>query len=209
MNLNHSTDKDVLEAIVQGGNQRLLALKTLFENTRIQKTIFSYIANVGGSQDDLREVMQETIIVFDNVVKSGKFNQKSAIETFMVGIAKNVWREILRKRGKYAFIDDMSKIQGVEENSADINIIHEEEEREKKQIQDLVQTVLGKLSEHCQNVLALYINKTKMKEIAVIKGYTGPDAEQQAKNAVMRCRKQMRVILESDQASIQFIKNWL
>lgn len=209
MNLNNTTDKEVLEAIIQGGSKRLLALKTLFESTRIQRTIFAYITQVGGTQDDLREVMQETIIIFDNVVKSGKFNQKSAIETFIVGIAKNVWRELLRKRGKYAFVDDLSKIQGADENSADINIIHEEEEQEKKQIQNLVQTVLGKLSEHCQNVLALYINKTKMKDIAIVKGYSGPDAEQQAKNAVMRCRKQMRAILESDQTSINLIKNWL
>lgn len=201
-------DDAAVKAIQNGGASREEALKHLYCDRAVQGILFKYIRDHGGARTDLEEILPEAILILVKNVTNGKYAGKSTLKDYLIGIGRNLWMEMLRKREKTVLMEDMGTNHTIEPKLAESDLITQEAEVQKLRLYALVHELLAMMSDHCKQILSLYYLEAglKMQDIATIKGYTGV---QQAKNAASRCREQMRKMIESEQKYMDFINNWL
>jgi RNA polymerase sigma factor (sigma-70 family) len=60
-----------------------------------------FIKKNKGSQQDAEDLFQELILVFIDLVQTGKFRGQSSIKTFLYAIARNLWLNELKKRERF------------------------------------------------------------------------------------------------------------
>jgi DNA-directed RNA polymerase specialized sigma24 family protein len=83
-------------------------------------------------------------------------------------------------------------------------------DRERRDLQgrrrELVAELLEEVTDHCREVLMLYMQSVTMAQIAELVGY---QKESKARKAAYRCRKQLRQRLESRPQVMEFLKSLL
>jgi len=96
-----ATDQALAEALLQRGDER--AFRDLY--ARHTPRLFQVVLRVvGGAEHDAEDVVQETWIRATE--KLGGFRWEAAFSTWLTGIALNVARGLLRKRGRWVEMDD-------------------------------------------------------------------------------------------------------
>ncbi|MEJ2056183.1 MAG: sigma factor [Calditrichaceae bacterium] len=98
LRLNPVSDKDLVERIKSNDRSVLGDLFMKFE-----KVVFKHIQTHGGSLDDAKDMLQESIIVLWQNVSAGRFELKSKLSTYLVAVAKNKWMVEMRKKKRSAF----------------------------------------------------------------------------------------------------------
>ena len=82
------------------------ALAELYRTSRRQVTAF--VTRNGGNDDDAEDMLQEAVVVVWERVRSGRLELTARIETFVVGIVKNLWmRRRARMRRESVFEPDV------------------------------------------------------------------------------------------------------
>jgi RNA polymerase sigma factor (sigma-70 family) len=152
---------------------------------RYEKMIFSYIKTHGGSNADAEDVLQESIIVLWQNVCSGSFKLTSKIGTYLMGVAKNKWREELRKRSRISSINEQADFPDDEKKVMDIILTQEKVK--------LIQRALNALSPLCKKLLMLfYFEERSMDEIANILEFANTDV---VKSKKYQCKKALEETL--------------
>lgn len=205
MTIKSYTDEEIVQFILIGNQAREKALKYLYQDEYIRKTVFQYVQRTSGNDDHAREVLQEAIITLDMAIGKNKFKSESNLRTYIVGIAKNKWREQLRKQSKFSFTDDMETVLKDEAEYMISDMEMDENLAKEQQKKELMHALIDQLGEHCKEILGYYMQGVRMSKIAEHKGYVGANAEQQAKNASHRCREQLRKLIETNPK----VKNFL
>ncbi|MBC7400778.1 MAG: sigma-70 family RNA polymerase sigma factor [Mucilaginibacter sp.] len=70
--------------------------------------IKGYVLKNSGTDDDAKDVFQETLLVLIDKLNNGKFVLTAGIGTYLFAVAKNIWLNKLKERSKIAAcpIDD-------------------------------------------------------------------------------------------------------
>ena len=85
------------------GDKTRLNEAILFIYRQYSDIVSSFIINYGASEQDADDVFQETVIAFINIVQQGKFRMEASIKTFLVSVARNIWRNEQKKRVRTDF----------------------------------------------------------------------------------------------------------
>ena len=93
-------DSELLESIKGAPDERMRALKHLFQSQELKSFVIKYVCAHGGFIQDAEDVFQETVIIFDRAIRENKFNGQSSLKTYFWGIAKWRWLGIQRKNGR-------------------------------------------------------------------------------------------------------------
>jgi RNA polymerase sigma factor (sigma-70 family) len=181
------TDSELIAAI---GAKNDLNKAIMFLYQQYSETTSSFIINYGASQQDADDVFQETVIAFIEIVKKGNFRMEASIKTFLVSIARNIWRNETKKRQRSGF-RELQFESGREQNEDDVSLIISELEK-KRQLRDLV----FKLGEPCRKLLILfYYENLSMKEIV---GHLPYENEQVVRNKKYKCLQQLTGIIKEN-----------
>ncbi|HEV3326813.1 MAG TPA: sigma-70 family RNA polymerase sigma factor [Puia sp.] len=160
----------------------------LFIYQEYSRTTSSFMINYGASEQDAEDVFQETVIAFIGIVQKGKFRMQSSIKTFLVSIARNIWRNEMKKRQRSDYREKQFE-SGREQTEEDISELISEWEK-KKQLRDLVY----ELGEPCRKLLMLfYYESLSMKEIL---NYLPYENEQVVRNKKYKCLQQLTEIMK-------------
>jgi RNA polymerase sigma factor (sigma-70 family) len=171
--LEHS-EKDLIERIKS--NDRTV-LKEIF--IRYEKMIVSYIKIHGGGDADAEDVLQESIIVLWQQVCSGTFKLTSKIGTYLMGVAKNKWREQLRRHKNVSHLESNGDVP-IEGTSAMDNLLTQEKIHQIRQ-------ALNSISPLCKKLLTLfYFEERSLEDIARILEFANTDV---AKSKKYQCKK--------------------
>lgn len=192
------TDQEILEAISRS-KQVDKAIRQLYEG--YYGMMQHYILQNGGSKADAAETVQETILVFLNLIETKRFRGEESIHSVLYGINRDVWLTTLRKR--------KSRANSQQEYPND-------QEREFQDISktinelegyQLIMSLFSKLGEKCQRLVNLYYyeNLTE-KEIAEQEGYT---SEQDVRDKKCRCMTQLVNQVEADENLYGLVRNAL
>jgi RNA polymerase sigma factor (sigma-70 family) len=135
-------------------------------------------------------VFQETVIAFINIVQQGKFRMEASVKTFLVSVARNVWRNEQKKRMRTDSREQ--KFESARPQSEDgINEWIDESDK-KRQLRDLV----FQLGEPCRKLLMLfYYENLSMREIL---NYLPYENEQVVRNKKYKCLQQLTEIMKND-----------
>lgn len=177
-------DRKYVEAILYGDNAALEQLYTDFF-----PQISHFIYTNGGNHADAEDIFQEGIIVVYKKMQVTSFALTSAFGSFLYGVCKYLWMNQLRKkkRGETSLNPEMDIKDG-----EDLDEVIFQREQYK-----LFQSKLKQLGKDCQQLLRLFFEGTKMKEIANIMGY---GSENYAKKKKFTCKSALIEMIESDPA---------
>jgi len=181
------SDSELIAAI---GEKESLNQAILFLYQQYSQSTCSFIINYGGSQQDAEDVFQETVLAFIGIVKKGSYRGEASIKTFLVSIARNIWRNELKKRQRSDFREKKFE-SGRDQQEGDVGSLIANLE-EKKQLRELV----GKLGEPCRKLLLLfYYENLSMKEIVEHLPY---ENEQVVSNKKYKCLQQLIAIIKEN-----------
>ncbi|HET6255772.1 MAG TPA: sigma-70 family RNA polymerase sigma factor [Puia sp.] len=151
--------------------------------------VSSFLINYGASEQDADDVFQETVIAFINIVQQGRFRMEASIKTFLVSVARNIWRNEQKKRLRTDFREQRFE-SGRPQSEDGVNEWINESDK-KRQLRDLV----FKLGEPCRKLLTLfYYENLSMKEML---NYLPYDNEQVVRNKKYKCLQQLTDIMKN------------
>ncbi len=145
------------------------------------------ITTNGGNGEDAKDIFQEALIILYEKAGEPDFKLSSSLYTLLYGICRNLWGNRLQKKSssnvtlgegdKYKIDEDIQQ-----------TIQQEEENR-------IFWDAFGQLGEDCRNLLRLFFDKVKMKEIAELMGY---GSVSYAKKRKFQCKERLVEIVKAD-----------
>jgi len=179
------TDIEIIEGLQLGGDKEDAILKYLYRTyyPRIKK----FILSKGGNNAEVKDIFQDSIIVFYQNVKAKKYKLNAKISTYLFTLAKNMWINRQKKLAKIGNLDSLYS-QVKEKGNQPIDLIMDTERNE------FVLELLGVLSEDCRRILNLSIyQKLPMNKICKMMGYQN---EQVARNKKSKCLKYLKQAIQ-------------
>lgn len=143
------SDEEIVEGI---RSQDKKSLNWLYDN--YLQTVRHHVIMNSGSEDDVSDVFQESIIVLYRRITEGTLNLSTDLKGFFFGIARNIWKAQLRYKYRITYIE--SDI--AEEPSGDLF--------DDQVLERIVARAFGKLKQDAQTILRLYSEGLTFSEIA-------------------------------------------
>ena len=118
--------------------------------------IENYILNNSGSEEDAKDIFQNTLIIFYQKVKAPEFKLTSKLSTYLFGICKNSWLKALRSRKSNEDLSEQTHLTAEEEHQ--IN---------ESSIVELIQEKLTTMGDPCHSLIIYHeFHKMKWEDIA-------------------------------------------
>ena len=161
------------------------AIEVIYE--RNFKMIRAMVLNNNGSEDDARDIFQESMIVLYEKSKAPEFELNCQIRTYLYSVARRLWLKRLQQMQRYAEIQDIEDTVPVNEDVS----VHEKKNQDYEQME----SAMAGLGEPCRSLLeAFYLQRRSMHEIADSFGYTNAD---NAKNQKYKCLVRLKKLFFS------------
>lgn len=174
-------DAEVLDRIRTGDEEVLV---DLYQSNR--KPILNLISQNSGTHDDAEDMLQESLIVLWERVRSGKFEQSAKLSTFLYATARNRWLGRLRHKGR-EIPRDIDPEEHRDESLSALDVLVETEESA------MVRDALSRIGEQCRKLLLLfYWEEQTMDKIAGTLGFANADT---AKAKKYQCKKALEKAL--------------
>ncbi|MFZ4621414.1 MAG: RNA polymerase sigma factor [Bacteroidota bacterium] len=175
-------DAKIIHLMQQGDEE---ALVLIYRQNR--KAILSFVTRNSGSEDDAEDVLQDSVIILWERVRSGRFEQNAKLSTFLFAVAKNVWsRKRMRKLREPASEFDNDQFDSYERSALDEMIDSERSEQ--------IAGAMEQLGEPCRTLLTLYYwDEHSQEEIATEMGFANAAT---VKSKKYTCKKMLEKILK-------------
>lgn len=177
-----TADNEILTMLHGSESERDAAIKEILFDESLNQTIQKMLTRYGAEDFEREEICEDAIISFYENVCKGKFDGKSAINTYITSIAKFKWFNYLKKKKRELPRESMEEIGGSEEMDFGVS-----EDAASK-----LWELLKELKPPCPQVIRMWAESYSMKQIMAQFGYAN---EQGAKNRVHRCRKFLKELI--------------
>ncbi|WP_194973937.1 RNA polymerase sigma factor [Aquiflexum lacus] len=192
------TDKEILNGI-RDKNQINEVLKYLYSNCYAY--LETCILRKYGDQDDAADIIQETFLVFIDLVINEKFREQASIKSMLYSIANNLWVSELRKRSS------MNKRNEAYESEKDIVQMDMVKRLEQFENKKFVMDIFESLGSSCKDLLIkFYYLEMSMKDILLSENYAN---EQVLRNKKYKCLQGMIKKIENNPMLYQSLKTAL
>jgi len=175
----YETDQDLLEGI-RGEEDE--AFRELYQ--RCFPMIQHLIMKNSGQLDDAKDVFQEAIIQLFLNTREENFILSSKLSTYMYSIARNKWRERMRKQSRtnQVEISDTQIDHFAVTDGPEVYATEEKIER--------MESLMLNLTEECQKILRLfYFSRFSLDKIAEKMSYTYEFSKQKKSRCLSKLRK--------------------
>jgi RNA polymerase sigma factor (sigma-70 family) len=174
-------DARLLDGIRSGDEE---ALVTLYR--RAEPQVRALITRNSGTPEDAQEVLQESLVILWERVRSGRYEHAARCETFVFATARNLWlRRLARKRREIPALPDAEAVAAADPDPLEA-MIEDEQTR-------IVGNALTRLGEPCRTLLLLfYWEEAPMEEIARRLGFANAAT---AKSKKYQCKKALQALM--------------
>lgn len=151
----HWPDEELIKALKAGDNQ---AFKQVYRQG--YSLVEALIIKNNGNAEDARDVFQEVLFVLVKKLRAPGFRLSSALNTFLYAIARNIWRNRLRRRKPQVEFQD-TRHDSIDLTESDVTVKRLFEKRH-----GIVRQLLDGLSDKCRQILlGFYYHKKTMRQI--------------------------------------------
>lgn len=172
----------IVEDIRSSPERRKKAVQVLLHDEQFFYKLNKYILNNSGSKDEAKMIFHDTIVAFIKYVfKNRDFKLSANVQSYLMGMAKNLWITELRKKSRRPQFADLS--ESMEERDEEPISSELLLKGEKSQI---IEDVLQQLRKRCKEVLMYWANGYKMKEIAEMLKYKSEGMVRKKKSECMK-----------------------
>lgn len=178
-------DSEVLRKIQQGDET---ALDYLYK--KHYKMMLNLVLKNNGSEDEAKDIFQDSLIVFWQKAVSGDLVLTSKISTYLYSICQNLWRKELERKTRYG--------TQTTEKSDDSHLQAEKQER----INAILKSI-DSLGDTCKQILTYhYFDKLSMQKISELLGFANADT---VKSKKYKCKQELEKIIKSQYKSSDFL----
>lgn len=177
MSKKESSDIEIIEAIQSPNGQTNATVTTFYEETK--QLFIRFMQKNNGNTADAEDLFQEGMQHLILNIRSGVFQQKSALKTYLFRICRNLWLSRLRRKNKWQDIQQVLKTETVQNNTPQILL-------EKTERKLLLDKALSTLSGACREVLSLWTLGYSMKEIAQKANYKNENSAKKKKSICLK-----------------------
>ncbi len=185
----NNEESGIVADICAGGSKRNAALKLLYTHEKVNRSIAQFVLKYGGDDHDIRYVLQESIIIFDRLIREKRFRSESQWETFLIGIGKNTCRNFMRTRKTWTSLDDVERNE-LNQSAADAADTY----FDRKELEGTLSGVLDELKPLCREVLMLWAQSYPMDRIADALNLGRPA---NARKRKYRCMKELMQLIKT------------
>jgi RNA polymerase sigma factor (sigma-70 family) len=183
-------DEEILRRIKNGGIERDQALQYLYLNSKgnkWRKAVVKYVRKNSGSKIDAETIEHDTLIAFDRKMINRPVDIKQSIHQYLIGIGKNLWLDVLRKRKAHRTKElDEAQLENTAEFEMEPFFSPDKEE--------YIKALVEKIAPECMQLLIFRGNKYSHEEIAKILNIS----KQTSKNKFSACIKKIKAFLRED-----------
>lgn len=172
------SDSDIIDGIRRQDNKILTYLYDHYF-----ETIRDYLKKNSGTDDDVHEVLQETVVILYRQVTNNELSLTSNLKGYFFGVARNVWNAQLRYRSRLISLE-----AGVAEPAV-------AEEVNNALLERIVTRSFALLAEDCQVILTLFSEGLSYEEIARRMGLKN---EGYARRKKYLCKEALMEIIKTD-----------
>jgi RNA polymerase sigma factor (sigma-70 family) len=170
-------DQLIIQGLKQNSNAAYSQLYTSY-----YKLIESFVLHNSGTEDDAKDIFQETILILRNKAENDKLVLTSALKTYLFSISRNLWLKELRTKRKL----NGNLVEETDE-SAEEKIINQET---KQHLLQKLGRALYKMTGHCKTLLiSMFVKNKSMAVVAKESGYKNMHT---AQNQKYKCLEQAR-----------------
>lgn len=172
----------ILHLIRKGDEEGLVMV---FEDTRSMAV--AYVKRNNGTEADAEEILQEAVVILWEKVRSGSFEARSKLSTFVMGVIKNLWSRRLARRRRESPMSEEIDPPSTEESPLE-GLIREEQ-------METMRKAMSRITELCRTILLMfYWEEKSMEEIASSLGLANAET---AKSKKYQCRKSLETHLRA------------
>ncbi|MFA8300158.1 MAG: RNA polymerase sigma factor [Hyphomicrobiales bacterium] len=176
---------EILQGILESNRK---VLNYIYKNH--YKSIKSHICQNNGTEDDAKDIFQEGVMIIYQKIKEKSLVELSCtFHTYLFSVCKYLWLQQLNKKG-IKVESDSKHLQECLSIEPDLTIFFDETSKF-----DLYRKHFLTLSNECQKVLNLFLQKTPQKNIAKIMGFKSVDY---AKRKKYLCKEKLVEKIKSD-----------
>lgn len=172
------SDSDIIDGIRRQDNRILTYLYDAY-----YEVIRDYLKKNSGSDDDVYDVLQETVVILYKQVTGETFTLTSDLKGYFFGVARNVWNTQLRYRSRFT---------SLETDTADFV---DAEEASGAALERMVMRSFALLRDDCQMMLNLFSEGFSYEEIARKMGLKN---ETYARRKKYLCKEALLEIIKTD-----------
>ena len=175
--------KNLIEGI---RNQDKTTLQNIYDEhfTMVRR----FVIENNGSEQDAKDVFQETIIIIYRKIKEGTFKLASSFEAYIYSVCRFIWiKELSKNKERIENTNSYIEYEEIPEISIDE---YKQNERYK-----LYQYHFKRLSKDCQKILQLFLKKVPLKEISE---QLGIDSLQYIRRKKYLCKELLIKYIKSD-----------
>lgn len=152
-------------------------------------SVKNYILKNSGTEEDVYDIFQETVLIFYTNVIKNEFVLTSTLNTYLMSICKNIWFNKLRKKEKEQHI-----IEYIMKNENKFHNDDFESEHEIDLMDGEIKQFIESLKEPCKSILiSYYFHNLSLKLIAKKMNYESVQVVRQQK---YRCIKKIKDMIK-------------
>lgn len=179
------SDIEIIEGV---RNQDAKILNWLYGN--YYRIVKDHVMKNSGSDDDVSDVLQDSIIVMYEQIVNGKLNLTSDLKGYFFGISRNIWSAQLRKKQKTSeLVFDQPEDDAVEETD--------------HLLERIVSRAFTKLKPDQQTVLNLFAEGTSYEEIA---SRMNLKSEEYARRKKYMCKEALMDLVKEDPEYHEYLR---
>jgi RNA polymerase sigma factor (sigma-70 family) len=172
------SDSDIIDGIRRQDSKILTYLYDAY-----YPVIRDHLKLNSGSDDDVYDVLQESVVILYKQVTGDNFILTSDLKGYFFGVARNVWNSQLRYRSRLSVLE------------TDIADTSDSDEVNARTLERIVTRSFALLKEDCQMVLNLYSDGHSYEEIA---RKMGMKSEAYARRKKYLCKEALLEIIKTD-----------
>jgi len=193
-----SDQTELIDMIRKNESSRRTAIRQLVNDKQLKNKILSYIKNNSGDQTDGETIFHDAIVTFVKTVFTKRdYKITSHLHGYLLGVARNLWMNELRKKGKHKS-DPLEYAENTPSDNDDQVGLIMKGERSK-----VLKAVLNQMAKNCKDVLLLWSAGYKMTEIAQKLNYK---TEGVARKKKSNCMKELYAYLGQNPHIIERIR---
>ena len=181
------TDNEYIEGLRLSDNA---VIRSIYK--KFYPAIMRMVLNNNGTEQEAKDVFQESILVLYHHVQKQNFILSCALQTYLYSVARRLWlKQLSKKSGTLKLDECFYEGDGFADVENEVSVYEEREQNLSR-----MQESIGLLGEPCKTLLTdFYMGRLGMDEIAEKFGYTNAD---NAKNQKYKCLQRLKKIFFLD-----------
>lgn len=153
------SNTSLVEDIKSGGMKRQQAIATIYQDSQLKNQVVGFVKNNSGSADEGIDIFHEGIIALDANIRQDKYRGEGNLNGYLFSTCRFLWLNKLKRNKKMIYTDESTTLDQVTEDTPETLSLAEEQK-------DIINQLLSKLGEKCQQILELWKLSYSMEEIA-------------------------------------------